>query len=344
MELRHLGRTGVRVSALCLGTMSFGSLGNTDSEECARIVHRALDAGVNFVDTADVYSGGASEEIVGAALKGRRDDVVLSTKGHFAMGDDPNSRGSSRRWIMRACEDSLRRLGTDYIDLYQLHRTDEQTDIDESLGALTDLVRQGKVLMAGSSNFPAEAIVEAQWAADRRGHVRLRSEQPQYSIFVREAERHVLPTCERYGMGVLVWSPLNGGWLTGKYRSGAPAPEESRRARHGLGQSDSRGGIRKSELLPALEKIASDVGTDLIGLSVGFTQAHPAVTSTIIGPRTMGQLDTLLGAADVRLDDATLDGIDELVSPGEVLSRSDVFHEPRAVRERELRRRHAAGS
>src|SRR5215203_19629 len=228
MELRYLGRSGVRVSALTLGAMSFGSMGNADRDDCTRIIHRALDAGINIIDTADVYSAGESEEIVGAALRGRRDDVVLATKAFNPMGRDVNRRGSSRRWIIRACEDSLRRLGVDHVDLFQLHRPDENTDIDDTLGALTDLVRQGKVRMIGSSTFPAEAIVEAQWAAERRGHEKLRSEQPPYSIFVRSIERDVLPTCQRHGMGAIVWSPLNGGWLTGKYRRDAAPPAGSR--------------------------------------------------------------------------------------------------------------------
>ncbi|MCW2580076.1 MAG: yhdN 1 [Blastococcus sp.] len=340
MELRHLGRSGVRLSALCLGAMSFGSMGNTDRDDCIRIIHRALDAGINVIDTADVYSGGESEEIVGAALKGRRDDVVLATKSFNPMGRDANQRGSSRRWIIRACEDSLRRLDTDHVDLYQLHRPDENTDIEETLEALSDLVRQGKVRMVGSSTFPAEAIVEAQWAADRRGTVRLRSEQPPYSIFVRGIERDVLPTCQRYGMGAIVWSPLNGGWLTGKYRSDSPPPEGSRfsRVARGVWKLDSPGAQRKLDLLPQLEQVARDSGTDLITLSLAFTLAHPAVTSTIIGPRTMEQLDSQLAAGEVRLDDSTLDAIDAIVAPGETVSRTDISYEPQALRKRPLRR------
>ncbi|TFV88855.1 aldo/keto reductase [Blastococcus sp. CT_GayMR16] len=340
MELRVLGRSGVRFSTLTLGAMAFGSMGNTDRDDCVRIIHRALDAGINVVDTADVYSGGESEEIVGQALKGRRDDVVLATKSYNPMGRDPNRRGSSRRWIIQACEDSLRRLGTDYIDLYQLHRPDENTDIEDTLGALTDLVRQGKVRMIGSSTFPAEAIVEAHWAAERRGTERLRSEQPPYSIFVRGIERDLLPTCQRYGMGVIVWSPLNGGWLTGKYRRDEPMPSDSRFARTGRGPwgIDSPGADRKLDLLPELEVVAKDSGTDLIGLSLAFTVAHPAVTSAIIGPRTMEQLESQLAAADLRLDDAALDRIDELVAPGETVARNDLSFEPRAIRHKAQRR------
>ena len=340
MELRYLGRSGLRVSALTLGAMSFGNMGNADGDDCIRIVHRALDAGINTVDTADVYSAGASEEIVGAALKGRRDDVVLATKCFNPMSRDANARGSSRRWIIRACEDSLRRLDTDWIDLYQLHRPDEHTDIDESLDALSDLVRQGKVRAVGSSTFPAERIVEAQWAAERRGGVPLRCEQPPYSVFVRGIERDVLPTCRRYGMGVLVWSPLNAGWLTGKYRAGERPPDGSRFGRldRGAWRYDAPGADRKLDLVPHLEAVAHDAGIDLITLSVAFTLAHPAVSSTIIGPRTLEQLESQLGAGDVRLDDVVLDRIDQLVAPGETISRTDIGYEPQAIRRLDQRR------
>ncbi|HUA94716.1 MAG TPA: aldo/keto reductase, partial [Acidimicrobiales bacterium] len=231
MELRHLGRTGVRVSPLCLGAMMFGAWGNPDHDDSTRIIHRALDAGINFVDTADVYSDGESEEIVGKALKHRRDDVVLATKVHGVMGKDPNRQGNSRRWIVKACEDSLRRLGTDWIDLYQVHRPDPDVDVDETLGALTDLVRAGKVRSVGSSTFPPSAIVEAQWTAERRGRERFVTEQPPYSILVRGVEGEVLPVCQRYGLGVIPWSPLAGGWLTGRYREGREAPTSHRASR-----------------------------------------------------------------------------------------------------------------
>jgi aryl-alcohol dehydrogenase-like predicted oxidoreductase len=340
MEYRALGRSGVRLSALTLGAMSFGSMGNADHDDCVRIIHRALDAGINVIDTADVYSRGESEQIVGAALKGRRDDVVLATKSFNPMGRDPNRRGSSRRWVIRACEDSLRRLDVDHIDLYQLHRPDENTDIDDTLDALSELVRSGKVRMVGSSTFPAEALVEAQWASESRGHVRLRSEQPPYSIFVRGIERDVLPTCRRYGMGVIVWSPLNGGWLTGKYRAGEVAPEGSRFARldRATWSMDSPGAQRKLELLPALETVAADCGTDLITLSLAFTLAHPAVTSAIVGPRTITQLESQLAAGDLRLDTATLDRIDGIVAPGETIARADIAYEPQALRHTGQRR------
>jgi aryl-alcohol dehydrogenase (NADP+) len=341
MEMRHLGASGVKVSTICLGAMSFGSFGNRDHDDCLAIIDRALDAGVNFVDTADVYSAGESEVIVGKALKGRRDEVVLATKFYNPMGKDPNRRGASRRWIVKACEDSLRRLGTDYIDLYQVHRPDENTDIDETLGALSDLVHQGKVRMTGTSTFPAEAIVEAQWTAERRGHVRPRCEQAPYSILVRGPERDVFPIAEKYGMGAIVWSPLNGGWLTGKYRAGAEPDARSRFARAGRGawRLDVPGADRKREVVNELDKVAADAGTDLIKLSVAFTLQHPAVTSTIIGPRTMEQLTSQLPAAELHLEDDVLDRIDRLVDPGETVSRADLAYEPQAIRHLERRRR-----
>jgi aryl-alcohol dehydrogenase-like predicted oxidoreductase len=338
MELRPLGRSGVRVSSLCLGAMAFGSRANTDHDDCVRIVHRALDAGINVVDTADVYSHGESEEIVGKALKGRRDDVVLATKFFNPMGTDPNRRGMSRRWIVRACEESLRRLDTDHIDLYQVHRLDEDTDLDELLGALSDLVHQGKVRMVGSSTFPAEAVVEAQWTAERRGHVPLRTEQPPYSILVRGIERDVLPTCARYGMGVLVWSPLNSGWLTGKYRAGETPAADSRLGK--LGRAlDRAAAHRKTELVEELAGIAEEAGLDLVTMALAFTLAHPAVTSSIIGPRTMEQLESQLPAAEVTLSAETLDRIDKVVRPGETVHRPDVFYEPRGIRSAAARRR-----
>nr|WP_306305416.1 aldo/keto reductase [Nocardia jiangxiensis] len=340
MEFDHLGRSGVTVSRLCLGAMSFGALGNADHDDCREIIDRALDAGINFIDTADVYSRGESEEIVGKAIAGRRDDVVVATKFFNPMSRDPNHRGASRRWIVRACEDSLRRLGTDYIDLYQVHRLDEATDLDETLGALSDLVRAGKVRMVGTSTFPAEAIVEAQWVATDRGHIKPRCEQPPYSIFVRGAERDVFPTCQRYGMGTIVWSPLNGGWLTGKYRSDNTPDDASRFSRLGRGswRIDSEGARRKFAAVERLAEIAAEAGTDLITLALGFTLAHPAVTSTIIGPRTMDQLESQLRVVGTVLTDEVLDLIDEVVAPGVTIARADLAYEPRALRHKHLRR------
>jgi aryl-alcohol dehydrogenase-like predicted oxidoreductase len=304
--------------------MMFGAWGNPDHADCAKIIDRALDAGINFIDTADVYSNGESETIVGEALTGRRDDVVLATKLHGPMGQDPNARGNSRRWIVRAVEGSLRRLSTDHIDLYQVHRPEPGTDVDDTLSALSDLIHQGKVRYLGSSTFPAEAIVEAQWTAARGGHERFRVEQPPYSIFVRGVEASVLPTCQGYGMGVIPWSPLNGGFLTGRYRPGAPPPEGGRAARTpGRFDPSLPGVARKLELVPPLEAVAREVGLPLTHLAIGFTLAHPAVSSSIIGPRTMDQLEDLLGSADVSLDEATLDRIDALVPPGTVINRDD---------------------
>jgi len=340
MRYRSLGSTGVKVSPLCLGAMMFGPIGNRDEDDCVRIIHRALDAGLNFLDTADVYSAGVSEQIVGRALEGRRDDVVLATKFHGAMGEDPNRSGNSRRWIVRAVEDSLRRLGTDYIDLYQVHRPEPDTDVDDTLSALSDLVHAGKVRYLGSSTFPAEAIVEAQWAAERRGHERFRVEQPPYSIFVRTIEASVLPTCERYGMAVIPWSPLNGGFLTGRYRPGAAAATSGRAARMPQRFDPTRPDVqRKLDLVLQLEALAAEAGMPLAHLALGFTLAHSAVTAPIIGPRTMEQLEGLLGAAEVRLDDDVLDRIDELVPPGTSIDATDVGWVPPAVASSWRRRR-----
>ncbi|MGY6501795.1 MAG: aldo/keto reductase [Acidimicrobiales bacterium] len=340
MRYRTLGNTGVRVSTLCLGTMMFGKVGNPDHEDSVRIIHRALDAGINFVDTADVYSAGESEEIVGKALAGRRDDVVLATKFHGPMGEDRNQRGNSRRWIVREVEDSLRRLGTDHIDLYQVHRPDPATDVDDTLSALSDLVHQGKIRYLGSSTFPADLIVEAQWAAERRGHERFRVEQPPYSIFVRGIETSVLPACERYDMGVIPWSPLNGGFLTGRYRPGEPAPETGRAKRQPARFDPEIDGVRrKLDLVPELEQVAADAGLSLLHMALGFTLAHPAVTSAIIGPRTMDQLEGQLDAGDVVLDDATLDRIDELVPPGTNVNPADGGWETPSIAQAWRRRR-----
>jgi len=322
MEYRNLGGTGVKVSHLCLGAMMFGAWGNTDHDESVRIIHAALDAGVNFVDTADVYSHGESEEIVAKALKGRRDNVVLATKFHASMGDDPNTGGNSRRWAQRACDDSLRRLGTDWIDIYQVHRPDPAVDIDETLGALSDLVHAGKVRYLGSSTFPPSAIVEAQWVAERRSRERFVCEQPPYSIFVRGVESDVLPTCQRHRMGVIAWSPLNGGWLTGKYRKGDEPPEGSRAARR-MARLDAPENVRKLDLVEELATVAADAGVSLTHLAQAFVVRHPAVTSAIIGPRTMEQLTDLLAGQDVVVDDATLNRIDELVPPGTNVHQGD---------------------
>jgi aryl-alcohol dehydrogenase-like predicted oxidoreductase len=341
MRMRTLGGTGIKVSPYCLGAMMFGAWGNTDHEDSIRIIHTALDAGINFIDTADVYSQGESEEIVGKALRGRRENIVLATKAHGTMGDDPNMSGNSRRWIIREVENSLRRLGTDYIDLYQMHRPDPATDIDETLSALSDLVHAGKVRAIGSSTFPAEQIVEAQWTAERRGHERFRSEQPPYSIFVRGIEAAVLPTCARYGMGVIAWSPLAGGWLTGRYRKDTTVDMSSGRPQRIPQRYDLSlpGNARKLELVEELIKVAADAGCSLTHLAVAFVISHPAVTSAIIGPRTMDQLTDLLAGSDVTLDDDILDRIDQIVPPGTNLNAADAGWQPPALTDPTQRRR-----
>jgi aryl-alcohol dehydrogenase-like predicted oxidoreductase len=324
MEHRTLGRTGVSVSQLCLGAMMFGAWGNPDHDESIRIIHAALDAGINFIDTADVYSAGESEEIVAKALKGRRDDVVLATKAHMPMGEDPNRRGNSRRWLVQEVENSLRRLGTDWIDLYQIHRPDPQTDVEETLGALSDLVHQGKVRYIGSSTFPASQIVEAQWVARDRRLQRFVTEQPPYSMLVRGIEADVLPTAQRHGMGVIPWSPLASGWLSGGYRKDAELPDSQRS--HRLPQRfdlSLPGNQRKLEAADALGRLADEAGIPLIQLAIAFVLRHPAVTAPIIGPRTMEHLESQLPAADVVLDDAILDRIDEIVPPGTNLNPAD---------------------
>jgi aryl-alcohol dehydrogenase (NADP+) len=326
MEYRVLGKTGVHVSRLGLGTMVLGAWGNTDHRSCERVIHRALDGGINLVDTADVYAFGESEEIVGAALKGRRDDVVLATKFHNQMGPDRNQRGNSRRWIMRAVDDSLRRLQTDWIDLYQVHRPDPDTAIDETVTALSDLVRAGKIRYWGTSTFPAADIVEAQWAARSVGGIAPHCEQPPYSIFCRGIERDVLAVCQRYTMGVLTWSPLSGGWLTGKYRRDSPAPASSR----GETNPDHFDGFNPAKLdaVDALATVAADAGVSLTHLALAWNVEHPAVTAALIGPRTEEQIDDLLGAADVRLDRDTLDRIDAIVAPGVDLNPADRGWDP----------------
>ena len=331
----------MQVSPLCLGAMMFGAWGKPDHEESIRILHRALDAGINFIDTADVYSAGESEEIVGKALAGgRRDEVILATKFHGSMGDDANHRGNSRRWIVREVEHSLRRLQTDWIDLYQVHRPDRDTDVEETLSALTDLQRAGKINAFGCSTFPAESIVEAHWASERRALARFATEQPPYSILVRAVERDVLPVAERYGMGVIPWSPLAGGWLTGRYRKGQDIPQASRAermpARYDLSLPQNQA---KLDAADALARLAEEAGLTLVHLALAFTLAHPAVTAPIIGPRTMEQLESQLGAAGTRLTTDVLDRIDEIVPPGTTLADFDRGYVPPSVGDAALRRR-----
>ncbi len=342
MDMRTLGGTGIKVSPLCLGAMMFGAWGNPDHDESVRIIHRALDAGINFVDTADVYSAGESEVIVGKALASvDRSRVVLATKVHASMGDDPNQQGNSRRWIVAECENSLRRLGTDYLDLYQVHRPDESVDVDQTLGALSDLVHAGKIRAFGSSTFPAEQIVEARWVAERRGRERFMTEQPPYSILVRGIERDVLPVVQRYRMGVLSWSPLAGGWLSGRFGEGRE--NTSRRSERVPGRYDLSlpANRDKLERVTALSSLAGDAGISVVDLALAFVLEHPAVTSAIIGPRTMDQLESQLGAPAVQLDDGVLDRIDEIVPPGTNVNSEDAGWAPRDLADSRLRRRRA---
>jgi aryl-alcohol dehydrogenase-like predicted oxidoreductase len=340
MDHRTLGRAGVKVSPLCLGAMMFGAMGNPDHDESVRIIQRALDAGINFIDTADVYSMGESEEIVGKALATvDRSRIVLAIKVHAPMGADPNAQGNSRRWILAECETILRRLGTDYIDLYQIHRPDDTVDIDETLAALSDLVHSGKVRYIGSSTFPAEQIVEAQWAAERRGRERFRTEQPPYSILVRGIERDVLPVAQSYGMGVIPWSPLAGGWLSGRF--GAGKENTSRRSRRVPGRYDLDlpANQRKLECVTQLATLADEAGLTIVELALAFVLEHPAVSAAIIGPRTMDHLESQLSAADVHLEPEVLDRVDEIVAPGTNINPEDAGWTPPSMLDSGLRRR-----
>jgi aryl-alcohol dehydrogenase-like predicted oxidoreductase len=331
MQYRTLGRTGIQVSPCALGTLMLAtSMGNAP-EDSARIIHRALDAGINFLDTADAY--GDSEEVVGKALEGRRDDVVLATKFSRPTGQDPNHQGASRRWIVTAVENSLRRLRTDHIDLYQLHRPDPRTDIEETLSALTDLIRSGKVRAIGASGTPASDIVEAQWVAERRGLARFHTEQPAYSILNRGIEREILPTIQRFGMGTLVWGPLGQGLLTGRVRKN----EGNDLRRAGLFQH-----LNDERRLDAVERLiplAAQAGLPMTHLAMAFTIAHPAVTSALIGVRTMDHLDGLLAGLDVTLTDDILDRIDEIVPPGTDVGTLDQAYQPPALANPGMRRR-----
>jgi aryl-alcohol dehydrogenase-like predicted oxidoreductase len=323
MDYRPLGRTGVQVSPLCLGAMMFGPWGNDDRADAIRIIHRALDAGINFIDTADVYSAGASEEIVGQALQGRRDDVFLATKFFMPMTDSPNDQGGSRRWIIREAENSLRRLNTDYIDLYQVHRPSPDTDVAETLGALTDLVRQGKVRYIGSSSYSGSQIVEAQWVSRERSLERFVTEQPPYSILVRGIEEDVLATTLRHGMGTLTYSPLAGGWLSGRWRKGAVSSPASAARPNARFDMSSQANQRKLEIVEELARLAEQGDMTLITMAIAFVLNHPGVTSAIVGPRTMEQLESYVPAVDLTLPADILDRIDELVAPGVTLNPDD---------------------
>ncbi|MGW4641017.1 aldo/keto reductase [Sphaerisporangium sp. NPDC004334] len=332
MRYRTLGRTGIKVSPYALGALMLAtSIGNPDPDDSVRIIHKALDAGINFIDTADVY--GDSEEVVGKALQGRRDNVVLATKVSRPMGEDPNQQGASRRWITTAVENSLRRLRTDHLDLYQVHRPDPTTDIEETLSALTDLIRSGKVRAIGSSAMPASDIIEAQWGAERRGLERLHTEQPPYSLLNRGIEREVLPITQRYGMGTLVWGPLGQGLLTGRVRKGRQ--NELRRAGLVRHLNDER----RLDVVERFVSLAEEAGLPLTHLATAFAIAHPGVTSAIVGPRTMSHLDDLLAGADVTLTDDILDRIDEIVPPGTDVGTLDQAYVPPPLQNPNLRRR-----
>lgn len=336
---RVLGRTGVLISPLTLGTMNFGRW--QEEDESIRIIHAALDAGITAIDTADVYAQGVSEEIVGKALKGRRDDVFLATKFHGRLGDDPRHAGNSRRWIIRAVEGSLRRLGTDYIDLYQAHRPDPRTDLLETLQTLNDLIRQGKIRYYGTSVFPAYQLVEAQWLAERYGLIGPHTEQSPYSLLVRTAEREVFPVARKYGLGVLGYGPLAAGWLSGKYRIGGPQPESARASlipgRFDIGLPRNQ---RKLAAADSLARLAEEHGLSLIELSLAFALNHPAVSTVIIGPRTSEHLTAYLKAAEVELDAAILDRIDEIVAPGTHFIERDTGRDTPSLQPAALRRNH----
>ncbi|GAA2616797.1 aldo/keto reductase [Actinomadura fulvescens] len=339
MRYRTLGRTGVQVSSLSLGAMNFGKIGGTTQDEVTAIVDAALEGGINVIDTADMYSGGESEELVGKAIAGRRDDLVLATKANMPMGEERNHQGSSRRWLVTALDDSLRRLGVDHVDLYQIHRWDPTTSDEETLSALTDLQRAGKIRYFGSSTFPAYRIVQAQWASREHHLGRYVTEQPSYSILQRGIEAHVLPVTEEYGLGVLVWSPLASGWLSGAVRAGREIA--TNRAtfmpqRFDLSLPANRARLDAVERLAG---VADEAGLTLIQLALGFVTAHPAVTSAIIGPRTLEHLRSQLAAADTVLSADVLDAIDEIVAPGVDLAADEKYDTPPALLDPALRRR-----
>jgi aryl-alcohol dehydrogenase-like predicted oxidoreductase len=334
MHYRPLGRSGIHISPYALGTMNFGAMANNDHEAATAIIHRALDAGINLIDTADVYSHGESEQIVGKAIKGRRDEVVLATKFSNPMGHDPNQRGGSRRWITSAVEGSLRRLETDHIDLYQYHYPDDATDLEETLSALTDLVRSGKVRTIGTSKQPAEGIVEAHWISERDGFERFRCEQPYYSILNREIERDVLPAVQRFGMGAIVWSPLAQGLLTGRVRKG----QSSTLTRQGQ-YFEHLGDERRIDAVEALIPIAENAGISLTHMAIAFVLAHSGVTAALLGPRTIEQLDDLLAGAGVCLGDDVLDQIDAVVPPGTGVGQLQMGYVPSVLTTPHLRRR-----
>jgi aryl-alcohol dehydrogenase-like predicted oxidoreductase len=339
MQYRTLGRTGVQVSSLVLGAMNFGELGRTSQDEATAIVDAALDAGINLIDTADIYSGGESEEIVGRAIAGRRDDIVLATKAGLPMGGERNHQGSSRRWLVTELDNSLRRLGVDHVDLYQIHRWDPSTSDEETLSALSDLQRAGKIRYFGSSSFPAYRLVQAQWAARDNRLSRYVTEQPSYSMLQRGIETDVLPVAEEYGLGVLVWGPLNSGWLSGAVREGQKITTNRSTFWPQLFDTTVPSTRARFDAVEQLAKVADEAGLTMIQLALGFVTAHPAVTSAIIGPRTMDHLRSQLAAADTVLSADVLDAIDAIVAPGIDLAAHEKTNTPPALLDASLRRR-----
>ncbi|MEV0065580.1 aldo/keto reductase [Amycolatopsis sp. NPDC050768] len=339
MQYRTLGRTGVQVSALSLGAMNFGAIGRTTQDDATTIVDAALEGGINVVDTADMYGTGESEVMVGKAIAGRRDDLVLATKAAMPMGDERNHRGSSRRWLVTELDNSLRRLGVDHVDLYQIHRWDPATSDEETLSALTDLQRAGKIRYFGSSTFPAYKIVQAQWAAREHHLSRYVTEQPSYSILQRGIEADVLPMTAEYGLGVLAWSPLASGWLSGAVREGREITTSRSRVLPQRFDLTLPANQARLDAVERLAKVAADAGLTLIQLALGFVTAHPAVTSAIIGPRTLEHLRSHLAAADTVLSADVLDAIDEIVAPGVDLAAHEKFDTPPALLDPSLRRR-----
>ncbi|NIK61069.1 aldo/keto reductase [Kribbella shirazensis] len=339
MQYRTLGRTGVQVSTLALGAMNFGAIGRTSQDDVTALIDKALAAGVNLIDTADMYSNGQSEELVGRAIAGRRDDVVLATKGSLPMGDDRNRRGGSRRWLTTALDNSLRRLGVEHVDLYQVHRWDPSTSDEETLSALTDLQRAGKIRYLGTSEYPAYRLVEAQWAADRHHLGRFVSEQPSYSILQRGAEAEVLPVAQQYGLGVLAWSPLASGWLSGAVRAGQTMTTSRSKVMPERFDTTIPANAAKLEAVEQVAKVAEQAGLTMIQLALGFVIAHPGVTSALIGPRTPEHLDSQLAAADTVLSSDVLDALDLIVAPGIDLAAAEKHAVAPALTEPALRRR-----